>query len=190
METHEKRNKMLIDNEGFMISQKLTEVEDYSDEVNEILSHPPTWIIKYGITIFFVIFMTVLSGVYFIQYADIRTGEIIVSDVIENSNNSPAENYVVQVKMLCPEGIKAGEQINLKMNEFSNHGYQELSGKLKSETFNKRQQIYTLEIALPIPETNNGRKDYLTRGAKGIGRISLGKISLFKKIMEKLSLLY
>lgn len=56
-----------------------------SDEINEILGVPPKWIIRWGITIIFVILLTVFIGSAFFRYPD-----IVVAPSIISSENPPS----------------------------------------------------------------------------------------------------
>ncbi|MFX6724626.1 hypothetical protein ABTH54_19425, partial [Acinetobacter baumannii] len=43
----------------------------YSNEVREIISHKPAWIVRYGIGLFFVIIVALFTMCFFIYYPDI-----------------------------------------------------------------------------------------------------------------------
>lgn len=57
-----------------------------SDEVQEILGHIPSWIVRWGITTFFIILAALLVGSSFFAYPDVAQGEI---EII--SENPPVE---------------------------------------------------------------------------------------------------
>jgi len=59
------------------MEEKLPEI--LSEEVQEVMSSPPKSIIRYGITIVFIIFCILLTGSWFVKYPDIINAEIIVS---------------------------------------------------------------------------------------------------------------
>lgn len=42
----------------------------YSEEAREILGKIPSWIVRWGVTVIFVIFAGILLGCYFIEYPD------------------------------------------------------------------------------------------------------------------------
>lgn len=50
-----------------------------SQEVDEILSYVPHWMIRWGITAIFVILLGIIAMSYFIKYPDIVTGQITIS---------------------------------------------------------------------------------------------------------------
>jgi HlyD family secretion protein len=98
---------------------QLTEVEkinlaeyELSDEVNEIITAVPSWILRWGITlIFFVLFMIILLSA-FISYPDIVKAPLKV-----NSLNAPKEIIAYQsgklVSLLVQDGesVKSGEAL-------------------------------------------------------------------------------
>jgi HlyD family secretion protein len=61
------------------------QIELRSESVQEILGRPPRWIIRWGISIIFIIVAGLVAGSYFIKYPDILTASITVT-----SENLPA----------------------------------------------------------------------------------------------------
>jgi len=55
------------------------EIELKSPAVQEILSHPPRWIIRWGISIIFVVVAGLLISSYFFKYPDILTASITIT---------------------------------------------------------------------------------------------------------------
>ena len=53
------------------MSNKIDEIELRSDEVQDILSKIPNWMIRYGSTLFFALLLLVLSLSWIIKYPDI-----------------------------------------------------------------------------------------------------------------------
>jgi HlyD family secretion protein len=50
-----------------------------SDEVQEILSRPPQWLVRWGITLIFAVLAVIFIGSFFFKYPDIVAAPIIVS---------------------------------------------------------------------------------------------------------------
>lgn len=63
-------------------------IELRSEEVQEVMSHVPSWIIRWGVTVLFCIVIILLIGSYLFKYPDVVEAEITVS-----TQNPPA--YVV-----------------------------------------------------------------------------------------------
>ena len=55
------------------------DIELRSEEVREILSRPPRWILRCGITLIFVVLIGLLVGSWFFRYPEILTAPIVVS---------------------------------------------------------------------------------------------------------------
>src|SRR3982750_200213 len=63
-----------------------TPYEVNSEEVQDIMSKMPHWIIRYGTTILFVVIILLFAGSYFIHYPD-----VIVTNVNITSSNPPVK---------------------------------------------------------------------------------------------------
>lgn len=55
------------------------EIELYSEEVHDIMSEMPYWVLRKGITLLSVIVLIILIGSWFFKYPDIVRGEVIVT---------------------------------------------------------------------------------------------------------------
>ncbi|MCK5168515.1 MAG: HlyD family efflux transporter periplasmic adaptor subunit [Bacteroidales bacterium] len=60
-------------------------IELRSNEVQEVLSRPPKWIVRWGITIVFLVVAIIIVGSWFFQYPDVVTAEITLT-----TENPPA----------------------------------------------------------------------------------------------------
>jgi HlyD family secretion protein len=58
------------------------EIEIRSDEVQEILSHAPNWMIRWGITSIFFLILILIGISYFVKYPDVIAGKIILTTEI------------------------------------------------------------------------------------------------------------
>ena len=80
---------------------KYKEIELRSEEVQEVMNHIPSWILRWGITVLFAIVIVLLAGSYLFKYPDVVEAEITVS-----TQNPPA--YVIarisgRLNRLCVE---------------------------------------------------------------------------------------
>lgn len=71
----EKKNTKTIQEEP----KKYKEIELRSEEVQEVMNHVPSWILRWGITVLFCIVIVLLVGSYLFKYPDIVEAEITVS---------------------------------------------------------------------------------------------------------------
>lgn len=65
--------------------EKLKEIELRSNDVQEILSRPPRWIVRWGITIILAIVIIIVVGSWFFKYPDIISANIVLT-----TENPPA----------------------------------------------------------------------------------------------------
>jgi multidrug efflux pump subunit AcrA (membrane-fusion protein) len=82
----------------------LEDIELRSESVQEVLSNPPSWILRYGISIIFMIMTFTLIGSWFVKYPDIISAKAVVTSVnpperLESKVNSRiAKIYVTNSK--------------------------------------------------------------------------------------------
>ncbi len=65
--------------------EEIDKIELRSDEVQEILSRPPKWIIRWGITVIFLVIAVIIIGSWFFKYPDIIRAKIVLT-----TENPPA----------------------------------------------------------------------------------------------------
>ena len=85
------------------------EVYQHHEEVNEIITAVPSWILRRGITIVFLVLVLILFLSAFIRYPD-----IVKTSLKVNSLNSPKPVIAHQQGKLVKILIKDGEQVNDK----------------------------------------------------------------------------
>ncbi|MCG8309781.1 MAG: HlyD family secretion protein [Cytophagales bacterium] len=56
-------------------------LEAFSEEVQEIMGHVPRWIVRWGITVFFLIFMSILAGSYFFKYPRVVSTPFVLTTI-------------------------------------------------------------------------------------------------------------
>ena len=126
--------------------QSIEKIELRSDEVQEILSRPPKWIVRWGITIVFLVVAIIIVGSWFFKYPDIVSAEITLT-----TENPPApvlakttgkiQNLFVSDKDL----VKKNSVVGVIENPGSYESVNFLSKNLDKfkETF-KHGEIYNL----------------------------------------------
>lgn len=91
-------------------SEKEFEFELKSEPMNEMLSKPPSWIVRSGNSLFFFIILLVLSLSWIIEYSDEIKGEALVTTnqpPIEIINQSYAQLIAINVK--SEQKVKKGQ---------------------------------------------------------------------------------
>lgn len=80
-----------------------TEIKLLSNEVQEIISNKPNWILRNGISLFFIIIVSLIGGTFFISYPDIVNGKAKLTSI-----NAPKEVKTKTegklVKLMAAEG--------------------------------------------------------------------------------------
>lgn len=123
------------------MEKKYKDIELRSEEVQEVMSQIPTWILRRGITSLFIIVMILLIGSWFFKYPDTITAEITVTsldppasiiarstgkiDKIYVNNNQDVEEGTPLAIIQNP--TKADDMLSLVklMHEWSLSGYNE-----------------------------------------------------------------
>src|SRR5690606_7376455 len=81
--------------------ENLREIELRSESVQEIMNNPPSWIIRWGITIVFIILLIIVFISFFVKYPDFITSQVIITtqnppEKIEARTNGKLEHVLVQ----------------------------------------------------------------------------------------------
>lgn len=77
------------------------DVELRSEEVQEVMGQIPIWIVQWGITILFIVVLSLLVGSYFFKYPDLITTEMTLTsrnpvvEVVARSSGKISELYVM-----------------------------------------------------------------------------------------------
>jgi HlyD family secretion protein len=61
------------------VGEEIKNIEIRSEEVQEILGRPPRWIIRWGVTVIFMVIAGLFIGSYFFKYPEVITAPIIVT---------------------------------------------------------------------------------------------------------------
>nr|WP_293295831.1 HlyD family efflux transporter periplasmic adaptor subunit [Allomuricauda sp.] len=89
-------------------NKKVYGLELRSEEVHEILTRVPSWTIRYGNTIFFIIVMAILTISWIIRYPDVLTAETIVT-----TKEPPQKEYARstgKIKSIFVDNLQAVEK--------------------------------------------------------------------------------
>jgi len=82
------------------LSKENKEIELRSEEVQEVMGQIPAWIVRWGITILFIVVLALLVGSYFFTYPDIVETEMTLTsrepvvEVVARSSGKISELYV------------------------------------------------------------------------------------------------
>lgn len=87
----------------------LDDIELRSESVQEVLSNPPTWIVRYGISIIFVIIVFLIIGCWFVKYPDVISAKVVVTshhppERLESKVNSRIVKLCIDNSSLVKKG--------------------------------------------------------------------------------------
>lgn len=83
-----------------MEGKKHREIELRSEEVQEVMGKIPHWILRWGITVLFVVVLSLVAGSYFFKYPDVIAAEMIltgqspVAQVVSRASGKISKLYV------------------------------------------------------------------------------------------------
>ena len=86
--------------------KKYKEIELRSEEVQEVMNHVPSWILRWGITVLFSIVIILLMGSFLFKYPDIVKAEVTIS-----TQNPPAYVLAKASGRVCEIHIHNGSEI-------------------------------------------------------------------------------
>jgi len=83
-----------------------------SSEVNDVLSKPPAWLIRWGITVFFFVLIVMMSVTWFVRYPDLVRGNLkIVSRNLPKSVIAKTDGKLVKLLKNDGQMVQKGEKI-------------------------------------------------------------------------------
>lgn len=93
------------------------EIEIRSDEVQEILTDVPNWMIRYGITLIFAIILGGLLFTWFIRYPDTVFGEAEITTVVPPITMvAKSSGYIQNLRFAEDEHVNAGQVLAELLN--------------------------------------------------------------------------
>lgn len=89
----------------------MTMKEDYCEEVQEIMGHIPHWIIRWGIIVIALVFLSIIIGSYFIKYPQVVESSIIITTI-----NPPSQLIARHSGLIDSLSVSNGQ--SLKKGDF------------------------------------------------------------------------
>ena len=125
-------------------------IELRSEEVQEILGHIPPWIVRWGITTFFIILITLFIGSAFFAYPDVVSGEIeILSENPPVEIKSKVSGYVDSLLVADNEDVSDNQVIAILQNPASYKNV--IEAKKYISKVEQHLSFHSLKL-IPIPE--------------------------------------
>lgn len=154
------------------IQNERNNVELRSEAIQEILGRPPRWIIRSGITVIFIVVLSLIVGSYFFKYPDIVTSQVVITTKNPPSwvlarNTGKLQNLFVQDKQLVHKGDILGM--------IDNPAIPEDVFKMKGELDLLSNFFYTLDIKYLIEPCSDKLQ---------LGELQDGYVGLTKQLKD------
>ena len=176
------------------MAQTVENIELRSESVQEILNRPPRWIIRWGISIFFIIITVLVLGSYLFKYPD-----VISADITLTKEKSPNDCTQIIGKILIPSKgsgkVKKGQNVIVT---FDNYPYMEFgiikiqieNDSLVPITLIDNQKVYILEVIFPNKLiTNYGKELTFTQEMYGSAEIITDDLRLLDKVLNPIKII-
>ena len=83
-----------------------------SSEVNEVLSQPPSWLVRWGITVFFFVLLILLGVGWFVEYPDLVKANLrVVAVNFPKAVNAKSEGVVMKLFVKDGMNVTQGQRL-------------------------------------------------------------------------------
>ena len=96
------------------MNEKLTDsylAEVRSEEVQEIVNRVPSWIVRWGTMLIFVVFLVSLTISWFVKYPDVLKAEVVITTTPVPVNLVARVDGRLKLLKIDKETVKAGDAI-------------------------------------------------------------------------------
>lgn len=97
--------------------EEIEEIELRSEEVNEILSRPPSWVISYGIAVIFISIFAILIASWFIRYPDIIAARVVITSASPPAKIIAKEDGPLNILVSDDQTVTADMYLGVIKNE-------------------------------------------------------------------------
>jgi len=115
-----------------MGKKEADQIEIKSEEVQEILGHVPSWIVRWGISVLFLTIILILFGSWLFRYPDIKRADIVITT--ENPPVTLIARSAGQIEELFVEDnrfVKTGDDLAIIENPANYHDVLQLDKDLQ-----------------------------------------------------------
>lgn len=108
-------------------------IELRTDEVQEIISYVPHWLVRWGITVFFFLLLLLVAASWIIHYPDLVKAPFrLTSSNAPKSINAKIDGKLVHLQVSDHEGVKAGQVLAFLESTADHREVLSLSAQLDS----------------------------------------------------------
>jgi len=149
-----------------------------SEEVQELLTRPPHWMIRWGTFLIFGIMVLLLAFSRIIAYPDLIDADVFVSavqsDKILLTGQTDARYFTK---------LKPGLKVNMRLDCYPTDEFGQITGILDSVS--ARADAGTLTLFITIPASHD-KKKILLEGMSGKGDIVIEEVSLLDRLLRQI----
>lgn len=172
--------------------------ELHSNELHEIIRRPPTWPVRWGVTLFFVLMLLLLAGSWLISYPDTVSAPItLASGKVPTRVSLPSEEKLAHILVQDGDLVVEGQILAYTEDKASGHAMPKgkIAGPAKRNTlaapvsgrvllaapWQQLRESPPGQMLLSILPTTDG-----VQGVIHLSQSSLGKIAIGQKVLIKL----
>lgn len=138
------------------IQLEQTKSELISDEVTEIMSYRPHWIVRYGNAIFFLVLVSLLSLTWFISYPDMINGSVkLVALNPPKQVNAKVEGKLLKLLVINEQTVYKGMPLGYMESTANYNEILRLQQWIDQTILTTKNNSYTILLTHPLPELNN-----------------------------------
>ncbi|CAN5918052.1 HlyD family efflux transporter periplasmic adaptor subunit [soil metagenome] len=139
------------------------EITNHSEEVDEILSRPPKWMLRWGLTLLFGFLVVIFSIAYFLRYPDVINAPITVTSELPPVSLIAQETGKIDTLLIFDkQKVDVGDVLAVIENPANYRDVQELKNKLDSlKLFFHSSISDTKLIAVKLPNLRLGEMQEL-----------------------------
>ena len=159
--------------------------ESISNEIQELISYRPHWVIRKGNTIFALIIILLVTFAWFLRYPDIVKGSIVLVAI-----NEPVPVIIGQmlVSQTAAVKIKIGQRVLIRMKSLPGNDPGYITGKVSA--ISKGPSVgdsLLIKVDLPNGMTTNYHKAILfSRNLDAQAEVVTDSKRLFERLMARI----
>lgn len=147
---------------------KIVELNLRSEEVQEILTTPPIWIVRWGVTLIFMFTLILIFLAFLIKYPDSVTAKVLITtklptEKVVSRNSGQLDNIFINNQ----ESVSINQKLAIIKNSANHQDVYHLKTILDSASSNVRNFIFPIEITSKLtlgevePAYINFEKSYI-----------------------------
>jgi HlyD family secretion protein len=108
------------------------EIELRSDEVQEILGTPPSWLVRWGTTVAFFVVLGIIAVSWYVKYPDVISAKVVITTPSQpTSVVTRSGGYLERLMVADKDSVMAGQRLAVMESNANVDDVLALEGKLK-----------------------------------------------------------